>query len=265
MKIVQVVCLVSMMLAANSVNAQCYNCNYNSSPVTYYSSPVVESSAVPVSYAAPASVGYETYPSYDASYSAPVYKTAGEVVYPSSTSYPATYSESVVYPSSGSMSPVVYEPVVASAPVEYAPQVSSAYVQSSAPIVQTATYQSKSSPIQMASYSAAASSGSSDQMNVLMVVNEKRRRSGLAPLMFDAALANVAQRKSNLRANRGITGHDGSNMGGASVEGVGYSYGQANPVQGFNTCYLYSNGYRSAGCAVSYDANRRAYYTLLLR
>ena len=100
--------------------------------------------------------------------------------------------------------------------------------------------------------------------DLLSVVNQKRRRSGLSALMFDGELSRIAQNKSNIRANRRITGHEGSGRGRARVEGVGYAYG-GNLTQRFNTCYLYANGYSHAGAAIAYDNSGRAYYTLLLR
>jgi uncharacterized protein YkwD len=99
----------------------------------------------------------------------------------------------------------------------------------------------------------------------LAIVNRKRLRAGLYELQFDPMLTNVAQQKSNIRANRRITGHDGSHKGGARVEGVGHAYGYGDLNSRFNTCYLFSTGYRNAGAAVSYDSSGRAYYTLLLR
>ncbi len=99
---------------------------------------------------------------------------------------------------------------------------------------------------------------------LLSVINQKRRRSGLRPLMLDPQLSQIAQNKSSNRARRRITGHDGSSRGGARVEGVGYAYG-GNLTQRFNTCYMYSNGYTYAGAGIAYDNSGRAYYTLLLR
>ncbi len=100
--------------------------------------------------------------------------------------------------------------------------------------------------------------------DVLNIVNSKRRSRGLSPLMFDPTLTSVAVRKSQLRAMRRVTGHDGSSRGGARVEGVGYAHG-GNLASRFSTCYLYSSGYRYGGAAIAYDGSGRAYYTLLLR
>ena len=190
----------------------------------------------------------------------------------------ATFTESSgstpVYAENVSYEQVISEPVVStqSYEVPLATAVSEtqvvpvSYAASSDMALTDMSYKVKSTPrVTRERYSATYENANSDQMRVLSVVNRKRQRSGLAPLVFDANLASVAQRKSYYRASRGMTGHDGTNMGGASVEGVGFSYGQADPVEGFNTCYLYSNGYQRCGCAISYDANNRAYYTLLLR
>ena len=118
------------------------------------------------------------------------------------------------------------------------------------------TTSSYASPVQ---YGAPMGGGS-----ILDVVNSKRARAGLPALSFDAGLTQIAQSKSNIRANRGITGHDSSSRGHARVEGVGYAYG-GNLTQRFNTCYLYSNGFSHAGAAIAYDRSGRAFYTLLLR
>ena len=116
-------------------------------------------------------------------------------------------------------------------------------------------------PVQTVSYNAAPTG----MNNVLAIVNRKRRRAGLYELQFDPSLMSVAQQKSMIRANRRITGHDGSHKGGAAVEGVGYAHGYSDLNSQFNTCYLYSTGYRRAGAAIAYDNSGRAYYTLLLR
>ena len=204
------------------------------------------------------------------------------VVYAEPTTYEASAESSIVYESPMSESTLAYSdtvetPVIASAiaPTE---TIVSAYPSNTyvAPVsystipnavtMNNEVYRVRTTPrVTQTSYSANYTNASGDQMRVLSVVNEKRRRSGLPALVFDPTLTAVAQRKSYYRAMRGMTGHDGSSMGGAAVEGVGYSYGQSDPVAGFNTCYLYSNGYQRAGCAISYDANNRAYYTLLLR
>jgi len=128
----------------------------------------------------------------------------------------------------------------------------------SSSIIGTSNNVSYGTPVQYAS--APTSAGSS----VLDVVNSKRSRSGLPALIMDAGLTQIAQSKSNNRANRGITGHDNMSRGHARVEGVGYAYG-GNLTERFNTCYLYSNGYSHAGAAISYDRSGRAFYTLLLR
>ncbi len=105
---------------------------------------------------------------------------------------------------------------------------------------------------------------SNDVSSMLAVVNQKRRQAGLYELQMDPSLTSTAQRKASYRASRRMTGHDGSSRGYARVEGVGYSYG-SNPSSAFNTCYLYSTGYRYAGAAMARDSSGRTYYTLLLR
>lgn len=119
-------------------------------------------------------------------------------------------------------------------------------------------------PAQTVSYAAPVVSTPASTSSVLMIVNNKRRNRGLPALAFDPTLTSVAQRKSQNRASRRNTGHDGSHRGGARVEGVGYAYGGNLPAK-FSTCYLYSTGYRYAGAAIAYDRSGRAYYTLLLR
>ncbi len=99
----------------------------------------------------------------------------------------------------------------------------------------------------------------------LAVINQRRRSAGLSELLPDPQLMAVAQTKSQLRANRRMTGHDGSHRGGAAVEGVGFAMGGGDLTGRFSTCYLYSSGYRYAGAGVAYDGSGRAYYTLLLR
>jgi hypothetical protein len=117
-------------------------------------------------------------------------------------------------------------------------------------------------PVQTVSFNAAPSGGMDE---VLTIVNRKRMRAGLYALQMDPSLMMVARQKSMNRANRRITGHDNLPKGGASVEGVGYAHGYSDLGSQFNTCYLYSTGYRRAGAAISYDGSGRAYYTLLLR
>ncbi len=222
------------------------------SPVGNCSTCSTETQVYPAESAVVSGATFESPVSYEAtvsdasqvSYETPVVSTqAYEVQVPAATAVAAT---------------PVYQSTTPVAPVSF--------VQPAGMTMTNQSYTVKSTPrVTQASYSASYGNANSDQMRVLSVVNRKRQRSGLSPLRFDPSLASVAQRKSYYRASRGMTGHDGSNMGGASVEGVGFSYGQADPVEGFNTCYLYSNGYQSCGCAVSYDANNRAYYTLLLR
>lgn len=159
----------------------------------------------------------------------------GEIVQPS-----VVYSEPV-----GSVSQETYS-TPAPQPVTYASPTQS----------QPVTY---ASPVSYSAPVADAGGG-----GILDVVNQKRRRSGLSALAYDAELTRIAKNKSDIRANRRMTGHDGSSYGSARVEGVGYAYG-GNLTNRFNTCYLYANGYRSAGAAISYDNSGRAYYTLLLR
>ena len=101
--------------------------------------------------------------------------------------------------------------------------------------------------------------------DALAIVNQRRAARGLYPLSFDPTLASTAQYKSQARANRRMSGHDGSNKAGAMAEGVGYAYGSGNLNNRFQTCHLYSTGYRSAGAAIAYDSRGAAYFTLLLR
>jgi len=136
----------------------------------------------------------------------------------------------------------------------------SAYVMSPA---QPVTY-APSSSFSSTSFAMAQPFVSNGGGQALSIVNQKRARRGLPALAFDGTLTSVAQRKSQHRANRRMTGHDGSHRGGARVEGVGYAYGGNLPSR-FSTCYLYSTGYRYAGAAIAYDTGGRAYYTLLLR
>lgn len=220
-----------------------------------YETPVqVETPAnveTPVSVETPASVETPVVNETPASVATPVNETSSIII-----ETPVVSTQSYEVPAATAIP--VYQSATPVAPVSF--------VQPAGMTMTNQSYTVKSTPqVTQASYSASYGNANSDQMRVLSVVNRKRQRSGLAPLRFDPNLATVAQRKSYYRASRGMTGHDGTNMGGASVEGVGFSYGQADPVEGFNTCYLYSNGYQSCGCAVSYDANNRAYYTLLLR
>ncbi len=93
--------------------------------------------------------------------------------------------------------------------------------------------------------------------DALAIVNRKRSRRGLPALQYDSVLTSVAQQKSANRASRRITGHDNLPKGGARVEGVGYAYGRQDLPSQFNTCYLYSTGYRRAGAAISYDGSGR--------
>lgn len=134
------------------------------------------------------------------------------------------------------------------------------------PQIVTAGYASTTLPtgtvVQAVSYQTPTQFGYQD---VLFVVNQRRRAAGLTELMADPQLMTVAQSKSQNRAQRRITGHDGSHRGGAAVEGVGYSMGGGDLTHRFSTCYLYSTGYRYAGAGIAYDNSGRAYYTLLLR
>ena len=149
------------------------------------------------------------------------------------------------------------EVIINSGPVETVTYPNSV-VSSNGVVAQTVSYASSYPP-------AAGTVSNAAYSDVLTVVNQKRRRSGLRELIMDPVLTAAAQRKSSYRSARRITGHDGSSKAGARVEGVGYAYGQGNSLQRFNTCYLYSNGYTYAGAAVAHDASGRAYYTLLLR
>ena len=132
-------------------------------------------------------------------------------------------------------------------------------------IVSTSTVVSQpvENPVHTVSYRESVNTPIADA--ALSIVNRKRRRAGLYDLQFDPTLTEVAQRKSNIRASRRITGHEGSYKGGARAEGVGHASGYSDLYSRFNTCYLYSRGYHYAGAAVSFDSGGRAYYTLLLR
>jgi hypothetical protein len=102
-------------------------------------------------------------------------------------------------------------------------------------------------------------------MDALAIVNQRRAARGLYPLSYDPALATAAQRKSQNRAQRRRSGHDGTNKGGARAEGVGMASGGGDLSSRFHTCHMYSRGYRRAGAAVAYDGRGSAYFTLLLR
>ena len=106
---------------------------------------------------------------------------------------------------------------------------------------------------------------STPQMDVLSIVNQKRAQRGLYPFNFDPRLTATAEFKSQNRARRRCTGHDGSSLNGARTEGVGYAHGQSHLPMRFQACHLYSKSYRNAGAAIAYDNSGRAYYTLLLR
>jgi uncharacterized protein YkwD len=116
--------------------------------------------------------------------------------------------------------------------------------------------------VQRSSYVQRTRSGS--VMGALAIVNQRRATRGLYALSYDPSLAAAAQRKSQNRASRRNSGHDGSSSG-ARAEGVGFASGGGDLARRFNTCHLYSSGYRSAGAAVAYDGRGAAYFTLLLR
>jgi uncharacterized protein YkwD len=254
----------------------------SSSPVVYESAPAVSSQVI---YSQPVSNGCSScstvsYPSATVSYPSTSYAS-------SYTSYP-TNSSSIVYesPSSSYASQPTYSTPTYSTPTYSTPTSSTptysnqvAYSNSSSANYGTpvsyASYATRSSstqqyrqssPYQTVSYQATTRSSPSGSLaSIVSVVNQKRARAGLSALRYDPSLMSVAQRKSYYRASRGITGHDGSSMGGARVEGVGWGTGSQGGSNGFNTCYLYSNGYSTCGAAVAYDNSGRAYYTLLLR
>lgn len=106
---------------------------------------------------------------------------------------------------------------------------------------------------------------STHRVDALSIVNQKRAQRGLYPFSFDPRLTATAEFKSQNRARRRCTGHDGTSMNGARTEGVGYAHGQSQLPMRFQACHLYSNSYRNAGAAIAYDNCGRAYYTLLLR
>ncbi|MEM7312855.1 MAG: CAP domain-containing protein [Planctomycetota bacterium] len=246
-----------------------------SSPVVYESYPTQSTvSTGEVIYESPSTTSCGcsptvSYPSSTTSYASPVVYSTPTTSYP--TSYGTTYpSESVVYEqpvsynssTSYASTPTVSTPVT-STPVSYGTPVSYASYSTSSSSSQR--YRS-SSPYQTVSYqSSTRTTPSGSFSSILSVVNQKRARAGLPALRYDPTLTSVAQRKSYYRASRRITGHDGTNMGGARVEGVGWGMGNQGGSNGFNTCYLYSNGYSSCGAAIAYDNSGRAYYTLLLR
>lgn len=169
----------------------------------------------------------------------------------------------VEYPVSGTVvsGPVVTGPVI-SGPVYYGEETS---VVDGGVYYAAPTMTQNAQNVGTVSYSSPVNSGViGASSGILDIVNQKRRRSGLSALQLDVGLEQIAQSKSNIRANRRITGHDNSHRGNARVEGVGHAYG-GNLSQRFNTCYLYSNGFSHAGAAIAYDNSGQAYYTLLLR
>lgn len=96
-------------------------------------------------------------------------------------------------------------------------------------------------------------------LSPLARLNARRASVGLFALQEDAHLTAVAISKSNHRASRRITNHDGSSLAGARGEGVGWGSGQ------FHTCYWNTRSHRLAGAATSYDVAGRPYHTLLVR
>jgi hypothetical protein len=90
-------------------------------------------------------------------------------------------------------------------------------------------------------------------------LNLRRSRIGLFALVEDPALTVIATRKSALRANRRIVGHDGSPFPGARGEGVGWG------MREFTTCYWNTRFHRYAGAATVHDSSGRPYHTLLVR
>lgn len=90
-------------------------------------------------------------------------------------------------------------------------------------------------------------------------LNARRARVGLFALAEDPSLTMLAVSKSNHRASRRITGHDGSGFPGARGEGVGWGSGE------FHTCYWDTRSHRVAGAATAYDTAGRPYHTLLVR
>ena len=249
----------------------CQSCvapaSFSSQTVSNFATPISTSTTTIANYVTPVEYQETATPvAYESPVLADTQSGVETVVTPMDSSATATIPSEIVQAPIVESNMIPTETIVQSIPsATYSTPVS--YTLAESPMtVSNASYNFRSTPrVSQASYSATYQNGNGDQMRVLSVVNEKRRRSGLPALMFDPSLTAVAQRKSYYRAMRGITGHDGTSMGGAAVEGVGYSYGQSDPVAGFNTCYLYSNGYQRAGVAISYDANNRAYYTLLLR
>ena len=81
----------------------------------------------------------------------------------------------------------------------------------------TVVSESVATPVHTVGYRGEINTPIMDAM--LSIVNNKRRRAGLYDFQFDPSLTEVAQRKSNIRASRRITGHEGSHKGGARAEG----------------------------------------------
>ncbi len=59
--------------------------------------------------------------------------------------------------------------------------------------------------------------------SALSKANGERRRYGMRPLSPDPQLQALALRKATMAAQRGLKGHVGGSLGGASCEGVGHT------------------------------------------
>ncbi len=100
--------------------------------------------------------------------------------------------------------------------------------------------------------------------DALNCLNARRAHLGLYPLAPDPQLQALAERESQMQANRGRMGHILGSPSPARAAGVGMKSGRDYQGRWFNACYAVTRKYRYAGAA-AVVGSRGTYYTLMLR